>query len=57
MQVRSLPLTTQVYIHTDYLEVQGYTESGDMLFNIIDNPDAYKFSVGQTIKLNTCMLY
>ncbi|KAL4485450.1 hypothetical protein ABPG72_008318 [Tetrahymena utriculariae] len=56
-QVRQLPMTVSVYIHTDYLEVLGYSNSGDMKFNIINDPDTYKFKVGQTIKLNTCMLY
>ncbi|KAL4438285.1 hypothetical protein ABPG74_009708 [Tetrahymena malaccensis] len=57
VQIRQLPMTVSVYIHTDYLEVLGYTNSGEMQFNIINDPDTYKFKVGQTIKLNTCMLY
>ncbi|EAR84920.2 transmembrane protein, putative (macronuclear) [Tetrahymena thermophila SB210] len=56
-QVRQFPMTISVFIHTDYLEVLGYSDSGDMVFNIINDPDTYKFKVGQTIKLNTCMLY
>ncbi|EAR95640.2 hypothetical protein TTHERM_00266500 (macronuclear) [Tetrahymena thermophila SB210] len=57
LEMRLLPLTVPVQLHTDYLEILGYTEQGDMIFNIINDPDSFKFLVGQKIKLNFCFLY
>ncbi|KAL4453728.1 hypothetical protein ABPG74_009624 [Tetrahymena malaccensis] len=57
LEMRQLPLTVPVQIHTDYLQVLGYSESGEMNFRIINNPDNFKFLVGQTIKFNFCILY
>ncbi|KAL4502211.1 hypothetical protein ABPG72_000446 [Tetrahymena utriculariae] len=57
IQMRQLPLTVQAYLHTDYIQVKGYSPQGDMIFDIINDPDSFKFSVGQTIKINICYLY
>ncbi|EAR86810.1 hypothetical protein TTHERM_00201710 (macronuclear) [Tetrahymena thermophila SB210] len=57
VQMRQLPLTVQAYLHTDFIQIYGYSPEGDMLFNIINDPDEFKFSVGQTIKINICYLY
>ncbi|KAL4465816.1 hypothetical protein ABPG74_004053 [Tetrahymena malaccensis] len=56
-EMRQLPLDVPVKFHSDYLDVLGYSESGDMLFNIINSPEKQKFLVGQTIKINFCILY
>ncbi|KAL4474744.1 hypothetical protein ABPG74_001440 [Tetrahymena malaccensis] len=57
MQMRSFPLTINAYLHADFIQVLGYTSDGDMQFSIINDPDNFKFQVGQTIKINTCYLY
>ncbi|EAR84918.2 calpain family cysteine protease (macronuclear) [Tetrahymena thermophila SB210] len=57
LEVRRLPLTVSVMLHVDYIQVLGYTQSGDMQYNIIESPEIYQFQVGQTIKLNICTLY
>ncbi|EAR86616.1 hypothetical protein TTHERM_00041560 (macronuclear) [Tetrahymena thermophila SB210] len=57
IQMRSFPLTINAYLHADFLQVLGYTSDGDMEFSIINDPDTFKFQVGQTIKINTCYLY
>ncbi|EWS76522.1 hypothetical protein TTHERM_000053759 (macronuclear) [Tetrahymena thermophila SB210] len=56
-EMRQLPLEVSVQFHTDYIEVLGYSETGDMQFSIINSPDQQIFYVGQTIKLNFCFLY
>ncbi|KAL4465815.1 hypothetical protein ABPG74_004052 [Tetrahymena malaccensis] len=56
-EMRLLPLQVSVQFHTDYIEVLGYTETGDMQFSIINRPDQQIFFVGQTIKLNFCFIY
>ncbi|KAL4467817.1 hypothetical protein ABPG74_013152 [Tetrahymena malaccensis] len=57
VQMRQLPMSVQAYLHTDFIQVYGYTPEGNMIFDIINDPDTFKFQVGQTIKINICYLY
>ncbi|KAL4449862.1 hypothetical protein ABPG74_008235 [Tetrahymena malaccensis] len=57
VMMRQLPMSVSAYLHQDYIQILGYSPSGDMLFNIINDPDQFVFAVGQTIKINLCYLY
>ncbi|EAS06178.1 kinase domain protein (macronuclear) [Tetrahymena thermophila SB210] len=57
VMMRQLPMSVTAYLHTDYIQILGYSPQGDMLFTIINDPDNFQFSVGQTIKINLCYLY